>query len=120
MKKKLLLTLMVIMLSLITFGTISASAETEGIYTYTVSNGEVTITDCDESASGEIVIPDMLGGCSITRIGNYAFFSCKNIVGITIPNSVTNIGGNAFYGCSSLTSITIPDSVTKIGDSALA
>ena len=35
---------------------------------------------------------------SITTIGGYAFFDCKNLTSITIPNSVTTIGWMAFYG----------------------
>ena len=33
---------------------------------------------------------------------------------ISIPDSVTKIGEGAFYGCKSLTSVTIPDSVRII------
>ena len=36
---------------------VSASAETEGYYTYEVENGEATITDVDTSISGDVVIP---------------------------------------------------------------
>jgi hypothetical protein len=60
-----------------------------------------------------ITIPD-----SVTSIGSYAFYNCSSLTSITIPNSVTSIGYNAFEGCNSLTSITIPDSVTSIGSYA--
>ena len=62
---------------------------------------------------GEIEIPE-----GTTRIGNYVFYGCSKITGITIPDSVTSIGYCAFYSCRSLTSIAIPDSVTSIGSSA--
>ena len=48
MKKKTLLTLMIVAISIIVFGTLSASAATSGYYTYTVSNGKATITDCTD------------------------------------------------------------------------
>ena len=95
-----------------------ASAASEGYYTYSVSNGEVTITDCDTSISGDVVIPDTLGGHPVTRIGYRAFEDCTNLTSITIPNSVTSIGSEAFYYCTGLKSIVIPDSVTKIGNEA--
>ena len=56
--------------------------------------------------------------CEITKIGVKAFYNCKNLENITIPDSVTTIGDYAFNNCNSLTSITIPDSVTTIGDNA--
>ena len=52
---------------------------------------------------------------SVTTIGDYAFSSCSSLTSVTIPNSVTTIGGCVFEYCSSLTSVTIPNSVTTIG-----
>ena len=93
-----------------------ASAATYGSLTYTVSNGEATITACNTSASGAITIPSTLGGYPVTAIGDLAFCWCESLTSITIPNSVTSIGGSAFNGCTSLPSITIPNGVTSIGD----
>ena len=116
----------VMVLTAVPFGglTFSAIAEdgeyTEGYYTYTVENGEATITGCDNSISGEVVIPDTLGGYPVTSIGYEAFCNCTGLTSITIPNSVTSIGDSAFSDCTGLTSITIPDSVTSIGEYAFA
>ena len=55
---------------------------------------------------------------TVTTIGNYAFFDCDSLTGVTIANSLTSIGDYAFSGCSSLTSMTIPNSVTSIGSHA--
>jgi hypothetical protein len=54
----------------------------------------------------------------VTEIGEEAFYLCKKIESIDIPNGVTKIGYYAFKYCSSLTSVTIPDSVTEIGERA--
>ena len=52
----------------------------------------------------------------LTKIGEYAFYYCNKLTGITIPDSVTSIGDYAFYQCYKLISMmTIPDSVTSIG-----
>ncbi len=56
----------------------------------------------------------------ITSIGNNAFYDCRSLTSVTIPDSVTSIGGSAFSYCSSLTSVTMPDSVTSIGDGAFS
>ncbi|MBQ1995119.1 MAG: leucine-rich repeat domain-containing protein, partial [Clostridia bacterium] len=92
-----------------------ASAASKGYYTYTITDGEATITDVDSSISGDVVIPSTLGGYSVTTISDYAFYDCDSLTSVTIPDSVTTIGDRAFYSCDSLTSITIGDSVTTIG-----
>ena len=46
----------VLLLGIFTLPT-EAQATKEGYYTYTVSNGEATITDCVGSISGDITIP---------------------------------------------------------------
>ena len=96
----------------------TAHAATSGYYTYEVEDGEATITDCSTSISGNITIPSTLGGYPVTTIGEYAFYECTSLTGVTIPDSVTTIGNGAFRDCTSLTDVTIPDSVTTIGDEA--
>ena len=44
-------------------------------------------------------------------IGNRAFYLCRFLTNINIPNSVTTIGEHAFSDCDSLTSITIPSCI---------
>ena len=43
---------------------------------------------------------------SITSIGKYAFYDCKNLKNVTIPNLVTSIGERAFGLCTNLKTIT--------------
>ena len=47
--------------------------------------------------------------CSNTRVILYdAFYGCKNLKSIEIPDEIYNIGPGAFYGCDNLESITLP------------
>ena len=87
---------------------------------YATTDGEVTITDCDEAAGGELIIPDTIEGNPVTSIKGSTFWGCTSLTNITIPDGITSIGAAAFLRCSSLTSITIPDSVTSIERSAFA
>ena len=57
---------------------------------------------------------------SVTTIGDSAFVGCESLTNINIPNSVPTIGEQTFLGCESLVNIKIPNSVTTIGDSAFA
>ncbi len=93
----------------------TARADTDGPYTYTITDSNATITDFDSAYSGALSITNILGGRPVTSIGYRAFYNCTSLTSVTIPDSVTSIGRYAFWGCTSLTSITIPDSVTSIG-----
>ena len=82
--------------------------------TYSIKEGVRIICNnaffCCRSLT-DIVIPD-----SVTSIGDGAFEGCRSLTEVVIPNSVTSIGDRAFSLCRSLTEVVIPDSVTSIGD----
>ena len=54
---------------------------------------------------------------NVTFIEWLAFYDCRSLTSVTIPNSVIIILDGAFANCSSLTSVTIPNSVTSIARS---
>ena len=120
MTKKLSL-LFALMLSTLTSS--AYDAQIDGIYyNFDTSAKTATVTSGDTKYTGSVTIPETVTyndvSCSVTSIGNRAFFYCRNLTSVTIPNSVTLIGNEAFPGCSSLTSVRIPNSVTSIGRDA--
>jgi len=61
----------------------------------------------------DVTIPN-----SVISIERDAFAICERLSSITIPNGVTSIGRSAFYGCDAITSVIIPNSVRRIEDKA--
>lgn len=102
----------------------SYGVEISGIYYQLNSStfqAEVVESPYYNRYSGSIDIPSTVtyGGTTylVTQIGFRAFYDCKDITSISIPNSLTAIRTLAFSGCT-IKEIMIPDSVTRIEDRA--
>ena len=103
----------------------------DGIYYNITSETTVEVTysyyDTDSKEfsnnfTGNLTIPAKLiynnRTYTVTEIDQYAFWKCKRLTSVTIPNSVKTIDNYAFYYCPLLTSVTIGNSVTDINDHA--
>lgn len=121
MKKIFSLILSLAMLLTITSGlNLTAYADSSqygNIYYEEKEDGTIEITGCTSSATS-INIPSTIVGKTVMSIRNCAFYGCKNLVNVTIPDSITSIGNNAFEYCASLKSVLIPGSVKSIGNAA--
>lgn len=56
----------------------------------------------------------------MTTIPVYAFYDCKSLTSLVIPNSVTSIGKGALFGCSSLSYVVLPNTINSIGEQAFS
>ncbi len=103
-------------------GITSSAAEynVDGSYTYEIINGTAEIKGCDDTLSGNIVIPDTLGGYPVAIIGVKAFTGNQKITGVKIPDTVTEIDFNAFSSCSNLYDIKIGKNVKSIAAEAFS
>ncbi len=99
--KKLISFVLVVAILICTLPTsaLVTGAEAYGNFTYTVSNDSATITDCSESASGNLTIPETINGYTVVGIGDNAFENCDGIESVKIPYLINNIGSNIFKGC---------------------
>lgn len=86
------------------------------------SERTVSVSSIPTGCSGDITIPSTveIGGVThtVTTIGELAFFECKRLTSVNIPNSVTSIGEDAFGESFRLKSVNIPKSVSYIGANA--
>lgn len=142
MKTFLSLVLIIAMLPLSVF-TANALYESDTDLKYPLEGGYVyldprthVITGCDTTVT-KAIIPEKIQGVTVNYIGSEAFYDCKILNEVSIPDSVeeiwmsafldctalkkimlssklTTIEANAFGNCTGLTEITIPDAVTFI------
>lgn len=120
MKKRNLIVLAILLCLCLVLMPIETHAEKDGYFTYTVSDGQATITDCDTSISGDLVIPNTLGGYPVTEIGEGSFWECEGLKEVVIPEGVTAIANSAFRECKSLKKVTLPNGLTTIGNGAFS
>ncbi len=92
---------------------------------FTVSNGVAAVYSgqfgkpaIPKTTAGDVSIPQKLGNCSVTSIGDRAFYYCDRLTSVTIPDGVISIGESAFEGCSSLRIALLPPSMIAVGDFA--
>lgn len=86
-------------------------------FSYSVDEGSIVI-DKYMGNRTSVVIPAEMEGMPVTVIGNFAFYECRKLVKVTLPDSLEGIGHAAFEGCTSLKEITIPEGVTDLGGNA--
>ena len=74
--------------------------------------------------SGGGAVPSELSTLVITKgdvIPDYAFYACRGLETVSLPDTVTEIGDFAFYGCTSLSYITTDSlPLTRVGTRAFA
>ena len=92
---------------------------------YTSTDGKIVTPYTTNAFSANIVSNTYENGVGIikfdapiTSIGEDAFYKCKSLASVTIPEGVTWIGARIFQNCSNLASVTIPNSLTWIGADA--
>lgn len=87
---------------------------------FTVNDGgkSYTLTKCDSASSGEIKVPAFYNEKPVTAIGANAFYNCRNLVTLKLPETVAAIGREAFSLCKKLSDITLPSGKCEIKQGA--
>ena len=99
----------------------------ENLYYNRTGDGEaeVIFSINDEFVySGEIAIPMAVSFngemCNVNAICDNAFYNCRQLTKVVIPDGVVSIGNNAFRLCKNLKDVNIPNSVSDIGVEAFS
>ncbi len=93
---------------------LSAASVDDLVFGRINGGSEYAVIDCDTAASGDLTIPATYEGKPVTQIGQSAFYNCRYLTSVTIPDTVNDIRTYAFLDCRSLVSVNIPDAVTAI------
>lgn len=112
-----------LLLSILPVSALAASmsyTDKYGTWTYQVeADGSITILGC-QNTKKNIVIPSVLDGKPVRRLGDGLFRNNDTITAVIIPHGVTQIGANVFSGCAKLEQIDLPSSLVSIGDEAFS
>ncbi len=93
---------------------------TENNFRYVMNDGGgATVIELEDDSVTTLVVPETLGGVSVTAIGDQAFQGGK-FTSVSLPDSITSIGDYAFSSCGELTGIVLPSSLQSIGEYTFA
>ena len=99
-------------------GSLQSHAEVSGDWEYSVSGGEVVITNYT-GPGGVVQIPETLAGLPVKEIGALAL-SGKSITSLTISNTVIKLGDNAFSNNPGLSYVSISSYITNLPTGGLS
>lgn len=103
-----------ILLSSFLCGVISVNAEEDlsyGDFEYSLLNdGTVSISEYTGSDKN-VNIPSVINKRKVTEIGFSAFYNCKTLESVNIPNEVIVIDNYAFLDCENLKNVTLSNNI---------
>lgn len=81
--------------------------ETDGVFNYTLlEDGTYSISAANIDAVGEnLVIPLSFNDKYVTRISEFGFRKCNNLVTVELPEELTGVEEGAFAECKNLTTV---------------
>lgn len=63
-----------------------------------------------------VVVPPKAGGKPVTRVDD--FYSCENLIDISLPGTLTHLDPWAFARCRKLEKVALPEGISGVGDYA--
>lgn len=111
--------LLTMLMSIANAYVLAESFSIDGITYEVISSSEVALTSANKNVINVVIPSQVTNGSKnydVVSIGAKAFYECRDMTSITLPNTIKIIGKEGFRRCSSLTSITIPEGIKEIRD----
>lgn len=110
MKHRIIAALLVLAALLSFLPTVHAA---QGELTYTVQDGQVTVTGTVEAPVGQLVIPETIDGYPVTAIANGAFIGANELISVVIQAKVDRLE-RVFTDCLSLSEVILPEGLVRL------
>ncbi|MBP5786657.1 MAG: leucine-rich repeat protein, partial [Kiritimatiellae bacterium] len=96
--------------------------EVDGVIWYyePVGSNAMVTGIAEAHATGNLTMPDTLGGLTVTSVGIAAFHGMTNITGMVLAAGVKDIWRDAFMSCTGLTNVTMGAAVETIDRDAFS
>lgn len=91
------------------------SADEYNSFTYSVNNGNASISKYNGTAEN-LVVPEKINGYPVTNIYGGAFQSNNYIKKVTIKSKITILYSRMFANCSNLETVILPETLLEIQD----
>lgn len=101
------------------FDNIVASADDYNSFTYSINNGNASISKYNGTATN-LIVPAKINGYPVTKILGGAFQGNKYIKKVTIESKITILYGRMFANCSNLETVILPETLLEIKDMAFS
>ena len=87
-------------------------------WSFTVSDGEATLTGYSGTGPEDLVLPSSVESdgtnYTVAAVGSSAFINKSWFKTLQMPDTIRGIGNSAFENCRALQSIEVPGSVTNV------
>jgi len=93
-----------------------AGAEGDFIFGMSYDGSYASIRGYDGTVPTTLTIPSEYKGVPVTAIRKNAFYQCKTLVNVSIPDTITTIENYAFRECTRLKSIDLSKTKAQLGE----
>jgi hypothetical protein len=85
-----------------------------------IDKDKCIITGIGNCTDKYLIIPDEIDGRIVAAIDNCAFRYDHQLISVTIPPTVVQVGSSAFYGCKNLKELIVPEELYVVKEHAFA